>query len=200
MAHQDSIKWTPRATILKYDPSTVAEIAKELGHEPTGPELRYLEEHAGLTPDEITVADGNLLTTAGLIRIVALITGTGQAFTNTRAAIGVGDSTTAAVVADVTLGGNSATHSWWQGPDASNPSVTGTNGVITCNATFASGDGNFTAGWQEWGWGIATAAVTPSAVFATATTSGVLLNHKVQPLGTKVAGAVWTLQATITLS
>jgi hypothetical protein len=197
MTNQDSIKWTPKATILKYGPEAVATIAATLGHEPTGPELRYLEEHEGLAPDEILVVDGNLLTTAGLNRITNLIIGGGgQAFTNSRAAIGVGDSSTAATVSDAALGGNSSTHSWWQGPDAANP--TQANGVITCNATFASADGNFA--WNEWGWGIATAAVSANAVFNTATTTGVLLNHKVQSLGTKVSGAVWTLQATITLT
>lgn len=197
MANQDSIKWSPRATILKYEPETVAAIAATLGHEPTGPELRYLEEHEGLKPDEVLVVDGNLLTTAGLNRITNLIIGGGgQAFTNSRAAIGVGNSATAAAITDAALGANTASNSWWQGPDAANP--TQANGVITCNATFASADGNFA--WNEWGWGIATAAVSPNAVFNTATTTGVLVNHKVQSLGTKVAGAVWTLQATITLT
>jgi hypothetical protein len=193
----DDILWTPKVVVLKYDPDTVAEIAAELGHEPTGPELRHLEATQGLQPDDIAESIGNLLTTAGLNRITNLIIGGGgQALTNSRTAVGVGDSSTAATVSDTALGGNSSTHSWWQGPDASNP--TQSNGTITCNSTFASGDGNFA--WAEWGLGIATAAVTASAVFATATTSGVLLNHKVQSLGTKVSGAVWTLQASITLS
>jgi hypothetical protein len=197
MSGLDTINWAPHAKVLKYDPDTVAEIAAELGREPSGSDLRRLEENEGLVPDSVVEAAGNLLTTAGLNRITSLIIGGGgQALTNSRMAIGVGDSSTAAAVGDVALGGNSSTHSWWQGPDASNP--TQSNGVITANATFASGDGNFA--WNEWGWGIGTAAIVPGAVFATATTGGLLLNHKVQSLGTKSSGAVWTLQATITLS
>lgn len=200
MGATDGVKWHAHARVIKYGPEAVAEIARDLGHEPSGPELRWLEDRYGLVPDEITEADGNLLTTAGLGRITSLIIGGGgQALTaGSRAMAGVGDSTTAATVADASLGGNSSTHSWWQAMDAANPSVSG--GVITGNTTYASGDGNFTAGWQEWGWGIATAAPVASAVFATATTTGLLLNHKVQALGTKVAGAVWTLNATVTFS
>lgn len=209
-SNTDSIKWEPHARVLKYGPESVVEVIRymdthnlrtqdRVGSAPTGPELRIMERRHGLTPDSIAEAHGNLLTTAGLNRITNLIIGGGaQAFTNSRAAIGVGDSTTTATAADAALGGNSSTHSWWQAPDASNP--TQANGVITCNSTFGISDGNFTAGWQEWGWGIATAAVSANAVFNTATTTGVLLNHKVQNLGTKVSGAIWTLQATVTLS
>lgn len=196
----DGIKWGAYAKVIKYDPETVREIAKILGHEPTGPELRRLEEREGLTPDATTEAFGNLLTTNGLIRVVSLIIGAGgQALSTTRAMAGVGNSSTAATVADTDLNAAAgSTNRWFQAMDSSNPSVTGTNGVITGNTTFQSADGNFT--WNEWCWAIATAAPVASAVFATATTSGTMLNHKVQSLGTKVSGAVWTLQATITLS
>lgn len=194
----DGIKWHAFARVVKYNPETVAEITKDLGRTPTGADLRMLEDRHGLTPDGISEADGNLLTTAGLHRITALVTATGatQAFTNSRGAVGVGDSATAAAVSDAALGGNSATHSWWQGVDASYP--TQANGVITAYSTFGINDGNFA--WNEWGWGIATAAVTGNAVFNTATTTGTLLNHKVQNLGTKVSGAIWTHQGTITIS
>lgn len=194
---RDTLNWHAHARVLKYEPETIMRLWDRLGHEPTAEDLRRLEREEGLRPDDIVCADGNLLTTAGLNRVTSLIVGAGgQALTNSRTAVGVGNSSTAAAVSDTALGGNSAGNSWWQGPDASNP--TQLNGVITTNATYAAADGNFA--WNEWGLGIATAAVTPSAVFATATTSGVLLNHKVQSLGTKVNPAVWTLQSTITLS
>lgn len=193
----DGIKWHAFARVIKYSPATVAEITKDIGHEPTGADLRYLEAKHGLKPDGIAEADGNLLTTAGLTRITNLIIGGGlQALSTTRAMAGVGNSATAATVGDAALGGNSASNSWWQAMDAANPTVAA--GVITGNTTYGASDGNFA--WNEWGWGIATAAPVSSAVFATATTTGVLLNHKVQSLGTKAVSSVWTLQATITLS
>lgn len=198
MSGTDGIKWHAFAKVLKYDPDTVAEITRVLGHEPVGADLRWLEEHEGLRPDGIAEADGNLLTTAGLNRITNLIIGGGgQALTTSRSMAGVGDGTTAAAVTDGDLSAAAgSTHRWFQAMDASNP--TQSNGVLTGNTTFATGDGNFA--WQEWCWAIATAAPVASAVFSTATTTGVMLNHKVQSLGTKVSGAVWTLQATITLS
>jgi hypothetical protein len=194
----DGIKWHAHAKVIKYEPETVREITRGIGREPTGSDLRFLEARYGLVPDGVSEADGNLLTTAGLNRITNLIIGGGgQAFTNSRAVVGVGNSTTAATVSDADLGAAAgSSNRWFQGVDASNP--TQSNGVITCNTTFASADGNFA--WQEWCWAVATAAPVASAVFNTATTTGVMLNHKVQSLGTKVSGAVWTLQATITLS
>jgi hypothetical protein len=209
MSGFDSIKWEPHCKVLQYNPETVREIAAYLDThglrsvhranlEPSAEELRMLESLHGLTPDSIVEAHGNLLTTAGLNRITALIVANGspQALTNSRTAVGVGNSSTAATVSDAALGGNSAGNSWWQQADSTYPSQA--NGVITTYATFASADGNFA--WNEWGLGAATAAITANAVFNTATTTGVLINHKVQSLGTKVSGAVWTLQSTITLS
>lgn len=194
----DGIKWHAFARVIKYDPSTVAEITRDLGHEPSGADLRTLEEIHGLKPDGESFADGNLLTTAGLSRVTGLIIGAGgQALDTAKSMAGVGTSATAATVADLNLGANtSSASSWWQAMDASNP--TRSNGVITGNTTFGINDGNFA--WNEWGWGIATATPVSSAVFNTATTTGVLLNHKIQSLGTKASGSIWTLQATITLS
>lgn len=194
---QDAIRWKAHATIIKYEPDSARAIARDLGHEPTGPELRELERLGLIVPDEILEVAGNLLTTAGLDRLTSLFIGAGgQAFTNSRAAVGVGNSSTAATVSDTSLGGNSAGNSYWQAPDVSNP--TQSNGTISCSSTFGASDANFA--WNEWGLGIATAAVTANAVFATATTSGILINHKVQSMGTKVDPAIWTLAASITIS
>lgn len=195
MSNKIEINWHAHARVLKWTPKQVREVEGHLGRKA----VRADFESLGVHPDDMTEADGNLLTTAGLNRITNLIIGGGgQAFTatSTRAAVGVGNSTTAATTSDAALGGNTVGNSWWMPADASNP--TQSNGVITCNATF--NDNNSQFAWNEWGFGISTAATTTSAVFATATTSGVLLNHKVQSLGTKGAGATWTLQATITLS
>lgn len=195
MSNKIEINWHAHARVLKYTPAQVREIEGHLGRKAVQADFEALD----VKPNDMTEADGNLLTTAGLNRITNLIIGGGgQAFTatSTRAAVGVGDTATTATVTDAALGGNSATHSWWMPADASNP--TQANGVITCNATF--NDNNSQFAWNEWGFGISTAATTTSAVFNTATTTGVLLNHKIQSLGTKGAGATWTLQATITLT
>lgn len=206
MTFTDGIKWNPFARVLKYEPDTVREIAAYLdshrlrpadrfGLEPSGPELRMLEQLHGVRPDELTEARGNLLTTAGLGRITSLIVGAGgNAFNNTNAYTGVGDhngtTTNDAAVGDTAL--SASTNRRYQGADASNPTASGA--VITNNTTFQSADANFA--WNEWCWGIANGAITAGTTIPT----GVMLNHKIQGLGTKVAGAIWTLQATVTLS
>lgn len=195
MTNHDSIKWNPKAKVLKYDPDTVARLAMKLGREPTHDDFVA----AGVEPDDVVEAQGNLLTTAGLNRITSLIIGGGgAAFTNTLGFAGVGSSSTAATVGDTALGGNgNSTTAWYKGLDGSNP--TQANGVITANCTFQSGDANFA--WNEWMWGIvASGTVTAANAIASVGTSPIMLNHKIQSLGTKVSGAVWTLQSTITLT
>ncbi len=197
----DGIKWSAYARVLKYDGPTCIELARHLGHAPTAEDLRWMEAHEGLKPDSISEAHGNLLTTAGLARITALITANGglNAFNNANAVVGVGNSATAAAITDTDLNAaTGATNRYVMGADSSNP--TSSNGVITCNSTFVAANGNFA--WQEWAWAIATGAITPGtgSMASVAATSLVMLNHKVQSLGTKISPAVWTLQATITLS
>lgn len=198
MGGTEGLSWRMEARAIQYDPDTVAWITARLGHEPSGPELRELEAAGVISPDRITEADGNLVTTAGLNRITSLIIGAGgQALTNSRLVVGVGDGSTAAALGDTDLSAAAgSTHRWIQGVDASYP--TQNNGVITVNSTFQSADGAFT--WSEWAWGVATAAVVPSSVWATATTSGIMVNHKIQSLGAKATGSVFTHQATLTLS
>lgn len=193
----DGIKWSPVARVLKYDPDTVQDIVRLIGHEPTGAELRHLEATQGLTPDSIVEAEGNLLTTAGLNAITALIIGSAAtSFTNAHSIVGVGASTTTATVADTALGGNGGS-AWYQAADASNP--TQANGVLTCNSTFGTSAANFA--WQEWCWAGATTVSAASATLNLIGTAGlVMYNHKVQSLGTKSSGSTWTLQATVTLS
>lgn len=191
----DGIKWHAFAKVFKFSDAQTADLAKKLGRQPV-----YLDfVAAGVESADYAEADGNLLTTVGLQRITNLIIGAaGQAFSVTgtnRAMAGVGNSATAAAIGDTSLTATGAGNAWYQGLDAT---ATAVNGVITANTTFGVSDGNFA--WQEWGWAIATANPVAANTFATATTSGILLNHKVQSLGTKSAGSTWTLQATITLS
>lgn len=193
---QDGIKWTPVVHVKKYSPDTVRDITRLLGHEPTGEDLRRLEAE-GLHWDDEAWAHGNQLVTVGLNRIGNLIIGTGAAFTNAQAIIGVGSSSTAFSAAQTALiGDGSTTTAYYQGADASNP--TQSNGVITCNATYATGNANFA--WNEWGFAVGTGTITPGGTLASVATTPVLLNRKVQSLGTKGSGSTWTLQATVTLS
>lgn len=192
----DSIKWHPVVEVLKYEPGTVLEIMREfnLEDEPDGKMLAHLRANEGVTPDEITRAEGNSLVNTGKTRLGDLIIGTGQAFTNTRGVAGVGDSSTATTVGMVTLQAGSNT--WYRGLDATWPQSS--VGVLTASSTFGISDANYV--WNEWCWAVATATVVPSATFNTATTTGVMLNRAVQALGTKVSGAIWTLNATVTIT
>lgn len=201
----DGIKWLAHARVIKYDQSTIDEITRDLGREPSGEDLRHLEARYGLVPDGVSEWTGNLLTTLGLDRITKLIIGgAGNAFTNANAIVGVGDhggnSTQSQAVGDTDLTATTgATHRYIQGADASNP--TQANGVITCNATFTTSNANHA--WNEWAIGIATGAITPgtNSFASVAATSAVMLNHAVpvSSFGTKASGS-WTLQSTITLS
>lgn len=189
----DGIKWWPKVQVIKYGPETMRTVTKDFGHEPNGPELRMLEAKYGLTPDEITYAEGNRLVNNGLDRLANLITGTGAAFTSTQGFAGVGDSATADTVTDTAL--NAATNKWYQIIDGA-PTVNTAHGQIAANCTLTSSNGNYA--WNEWLWGIATGTITAGTTLPGA--SPTIINHKAQSLGTKVSGAVWTLQATITLS
>lgn len=195
MAH-DTIKWHPVVEVIKYDPDTVKDIMRTYGleTEPTAAMLADLQENHGLQPDKITVAQGNSLVNTGKQRLSDLFTGAGQAFTTTRGMAGVGDSSAnPGVVTQTTL--QAVTNTWYRAIDAAPLSATG---VITAASTFGTSDGNYV--WNEWCWCIATAAPVSSATFNTATTTGIMVNRAVQNLGTKVSGAIWTLNGTVTQS
>lgn len=183
--------WVPMAKVLKYGQEKVAQITAQLGFEPKGYHLRELESSGHIEPDEVTDVVGNLLTTAGLNRMTSLILGSGAAMTNAQTFSGVGDSSTAATVADTTLGASS--NKWYKATDATYPSQA--NGVITNNTTFQTGEANYA--WNEWVWGIATGTLTAGSSLPG--TSPVLINHKIQSMGTKVSGSIWTLQGTVTI-
>lgn len=196
----EGMHWGVLTVRRGWSPDQVEAARLELGltREPTVDELEMLAENDALgrfTPD-IAESKDNLLTTAGLTRIMSLIAGAGgQAADATHTLLGVGNSTTAANVADTALGASAgATNQYWMPMDATYPTVAGA--VFTAKATWASANGNFTAGWQEWGIQITTSAAAEGA----AAGAGILLNHKIASLGTKVSGAVWSLTVTITLS
>lgn len=193
-SHSDSIKWHAFARVYKYAADTTAYAVERGFAEPTKDDFDSL----GIACDEYAEADGNLLVTVGLANITKLIIGaSATAMTNAQAIVGVGSSATAAAVGDTALGGNgSTTTAYYQGADATYP--TQSNGVITCNSTFATGNANFA--WNEWCWAVGTGALTAGGTLASVATGVIMLNHKVQSLGTKASGSTWTLQATVTLS
>lgn len=193
MVAQEGIRWCPAIRVDKWDPGQVSWARDRLdlparAGDPSGDELSAL-----LAPCAVLEDAGNLLTTAGLNRLTSLLIGAGgQAVTNTSARLGVGNSTTAAAVGQTDLqAASGAGNRQFKVMDATYP--TQSNGVVTLKSTFASGEANFA--WEEWGVDVGTPTVSDGT-----TVNALLLNRKVQSLGTKVSGAVWALTATITFS
>ena len=176
----DELKWAVHYRVDKYDG-------------PDADARAFADVHALADADDVIEGDGNLLTTAGLARITSLITAAGgQGVTATSARIGVGDSTTAAAVGDTDLGaGAGATHRQFEIMSGGKPTTS--NGVITLQAVFPTGEANFA--WQEWGVDVGTPTVA-----AGTTVAALLLNHKVTSLGTKTSASAWTFTVTITLA
>ncbi len=139
-------------------------------------------------PYEVLEREGNLLTYGGAsILWEALIGAAITAFSNANAYIGVGDSSTAAAATQTDL--QAATNKLRKAMDATYPQHTdgtgaSSNAQIVFKSTFGSGDANFA--WQEWG------------IF-NASSSGRMLNRKVESLGTKTTGT-WTMTVTLSLS
>ena len=189
----DSLKWHPSVRVDKYNPETVADITRSLGRRPTA------EDYARITPDDVVTVEGNDLTTAGLTRIANLIVGTAStpAFsgpsTGAKGLIGVGNGATAFSAAHTDLQGASK----FFAPITGTPTISG--GAFTASTLFLGSEANFT--WEEWCFAIGTGTTVKNAVLATAGGgSAVMLNRRVQNLGTKTSGAEWTLTATVTLS
>lgn len=157
------------------------------------------EIDAGLAPAPYAIVEkfGNLLTYGGASCQWETLIGNGTAtagqaltyFSNANAAIGVGDSNTAAAATQTDL--QAATNKTRVGMDATYPQHTDatTSGAasVTFRATFGTGAGNYA--WAEWG-------VFNSPTAAT----GRMLNRKVESNGTKVSGTTWTFTITLSLS
>ena len=133
--------------------------------------------------DDILEFDGNLLLNEGINLIWTLVCGgSGTAFNSTNSYIGVGDGTTAEAVTQTGLQG---TNKLYKAMDSGYPTY-GSSQQATWRATFGSADANFA--WNE------------ITVANGSSDTAVNLNRKVQSMGTKVSGAVWTAQLTVTLS
>ena len=142
-------------------------------------------------PYEVADIPGNLLTTAGIARLVSLLTGGGgQAVTSTSARVGVGNGAGTAAVGDTDLSASAGSaNRWFQTATVTTPS-----GVLTLSATFGPTDGNFA--WNEFGIDVGTPTVSSGN-----TVGALLLNHKTAiAQGTKASGQTWTATATVTFS
>lgn len=122
------------------------------------------------------------LTDAGRNLMVQAAIGAGPTFfNNSNAYIGVGDSTTEFSASQTDL--QASSNKLRKAMDATYPS--GGSNVITFRATFGTSDANFA--WQEWG------------VF-NASSSGTMLNRKVESLGTKTSSQTWQFTVVLTFS
>lgn len=185
----DFITWSPVALVEKWDADQLAFVQRRTGIlAPSGDVLA-----AHVAPYEVVEAAGNLLTTAGLNRLTSLMTAAGgQAATATSARLGVGNSTTAAAVGQTDLqAAAGAANRQFKVMDATYP--TQANGVLTLKSTFPTTEANFA--WDEWCVDIG----TPTVVDGT-TVAALMLNRRVQALGTKTSAGTWALTATITIS
>lgn len=161
-----------------------------------------VDKYAGDTTDPAALIDtieveGNLLMYGGASTLwqYALGNGTTTAdqaltyLTNARAALGVGDSNTAAAATQTDL--QAATNKLRKAMDATYPQHT--DGVVvgsasvTFRSTFGTSEANWV--WNEWG------------LFNTATAAtGRMINRKVESLGTKASGSTWVLTVTLSLA
>lgn len=122
------------------------------------------------------------LTTAGRNHIAQALLGEAvDAFDNTYAYLGVGDSNTAFAQAQTDL--VAATNKLRNGMEATYPQRS-TN-ELTFRALFATDEANWA--WEEW------------AIF-NAAAAGTMLNRKAESLGTKADTQSWQLTVTITVT
>lgn len=188
MEQGDFINWSPVAMVEKWDEDQTEWVRRKTDClKPSGDMLKRF-----LDPYEVAYAYGNGLTTAGLNRLTSLLNGAGgQAATNTATRLGVGNSTTAFAVGQTDLqAAAGAANRQFKVMDATFPSQA--NGVLTAKSTFATGEANFA--WQEWGLDIGAPTVADGT-----TVNALLLNRKVESLGTKASGS-WALTVTITIT
>jgi len=171
--------------------------AQVAGHDPVKWHAHWkLEKRLGDNPDaepyEVLEGDGNILTYGGISNLWQSLIGNGgsgalEYFDNANAYIGVGDSNTAAAATQTDL--QAASNKLRKAMDATYPIHTDGTGSgaasIVFRSTFATGDANWA--WAEW------------AIF-NASSSGRMLNRKVEALGTKTSAASWTLTLTLSLS
>lgn len=136
----------------------------------------------GEEPYERLESRGNLALNEGLNYIWERVcAGTGAALDAANAHIGVGDGT-AAATADQT--GLQGTNKLYKGMDSGYP-IHGTDQKVTLKATFGTDEANFA--WEEW------------SIANGGSDAAVNLNRKVESMGVKPSGEVWTITCVLTL-
>jgi hypothetical protein len=177
----DKIGWKAHWAITKFH-DLDDKIADAIHDGLTVEEAKVLYPGACFGTEEI---DHNVALNEGLQLLIGLIAGTsgdtGSAWDNGHAYLGVGESNTTAVATQVGLQGSSKTY---KAMDSTFP--TRANQTCTWQATFASGDANYS--WQEY------------TVVNASTDTGKNLNRVCADKGTKASGETWTLQLAITFS
>jgi hypothetical protein len=174
----------------------------DVDYEVKGPGLLVPRSAVGgdiLTPYEVKEIEGNVLTIGGASVQWQTLIGNGTTtadqeltfFSNARAAIGVGDSSTAAADTQTEL--QAATNHLRKAMDATYPLHTDSDSSagaksVAFRSTFGTSDANWA--WQEW--------IIKNSVTAGAT--GRTLNRKVESLGTKTSAATWVLTITLSLA
>lgn len=174
---------------LAYEPATWnchLEVAKFLG-----------DWHPEADPYDVFVTDYNMLLFGGVSCLWQALIGNGTStagqaltfFNTSQAAIGVGDSNTAAAATQTDL--QASTNKLRVGMVASFPQhtdgVTAGASSITFRSTFDTTQANFA--WEEAG------------VFNSVTSgTGRMLNRKVQSMGTKTSASSWQITFSISIS
>lgn len=189
----DEVRWHCHTKLEKFDLSAVDQADLDLL---SGEDQVELARALGISPETVEI-EGNLLMYGGASNLWQCLIGNGTAtagqaltfFNNAQAAIGVGDSTTAAAATHTNL--QAATNKLRKAMDSTYPQHTDatTSGAasIVFRSTFATGDANYA--WQEW------------AVFnSTTDATGRMLQRKVESLGTKTSAASWQFTVTLTLA
>lgn len=188
----DNDNWNAHALVRKYSPDQVTWATRKMGFEPDGSRLSLLFRDP---EDGVTEEPGNQMVTVGLNLLTALLEGgAGTPFAHADAIVGVGAGTTAWSAGDTALTDDNSSNAYYQQADSSYP--TQSNGTITCQCTFASGNANFA--WQEWCLATGSGGITAGDHLSAVATGVVMLNHKVASLGTKASGASWVFTATVT--
>jgi len=149
-----------------------------------------------VNPYSVTEHHGNLITTAGWVRLLnlAIASGSPQALSATAVRIGVGNSSTAAAISQTDLSAASgSTNRFFQPVSGAGTLATGDASAtekVSFAATFGINDGNFA--WAEFGLDVGTPTVTGGT-----TVNALLLNRAVSNQGTKVVNQTWAATAAI---
>jgi hypothetical protein len=185
----ENIGWFAQLGIKRFDEDQTRWAAERLGIvQPTEADFTKL----GILPYSESEVLRNLLTTAGIGRIVTLLNaGTGNLIASTTARVGVGNGAGTAAIGDTDLSASAGSaNRWFQ-----TCTVTVPSNVLTFAASFGTADGNFA--WNEWGISVGTATVASGNTIG----SDILLNHKTSiSQGTKASGQTWSVTATVTIA